>query len=46
VEGALNEKIGSGYVGSVQACNTLLAGDATVYEVNDGLRRLAELYAP
>ena len=45
VEGALNEKIGSGYVGVVAACNTLLSS-TTVYEENDGLRRLAESYTP
>ena len=45
VEGALNAKAATADLGAVAAINSLLAAD-TAFEVNDGLRQLAESYDP
>ena len=43
IEGALNEKAGTADLGAVGAINSLL-GSELAFEVNDGLRQLAEVY--
>jgi hypothetical protein len=45
VEGALNEANSTTDLGSVAAINSLLSA-VSAFEVNDGLRQLAESYTP
>jgi hypothetical protein len=45
IEGALNEKAATAGLGAVAAINELL-GSELAFEVNDGLRQLAESYTP